>query len=656
MTKTGRRLAVFIKALLCLALAGAVVLPFYFVLLFEGCYWIHPIVAVFVFILSAAVLFLVRSFKTTKAVSILGIVCAVWLLLVFICGRAEDSFRENQRYLSPPDTKAEVFSGKKVMLLVPHQDDEINLLGGVIEEYVRYGSELTVVYSTNGDYYGNADIRLEEAVEVLSLLGVGEENIVFLGYGDEWQGGHIYNSSPNEQKTSRAGRGETYGSERFSPYRDGQAYTNENFRKDIKSVILEYRPEVIYCVDYDYNRDHRALSLMFEKVMGEILRQEADYRPVVMKGFAYSTAWYAAPDYEQQTNLASTVNIYDTEYMPENNIYLWQDRVRLPVCAASLSRTLETGRLYEALFLHRSQNAVDNASCIINSDKVFWQRETGSVLYDAAISVGSGRGELLNDFMLTESGNIEADVLPFEGTWRPDMDDRAPCIHVELPESQDISRLSFYDDPDLGRNILDLKVRLDDGTELMSGPLAKNGSATMLEFDKRSVKSMEIFVEEYEGERPGLTEIEAYSLPYVPPFELIKLTNQQGDFVYDCLCQEEELCLSLWSSLADKPAMEEMELELVGDGSAKIEDGQLKLYLDEGEKCEVTITHAASGLSDSVIARRCATEKENPLGCHIFERRQAMLDWQREKLGMIMNENLPGGLLYLACIYPYLSA
>jgi len=656
MTKTGKVLAVFIKALLCLGLAGAVVLPCYFVLLFEGCYWLHPAVAVVMFILSAAVLFLIRSFKAKKAALILGIVCVVWLSLGFIADRAEDSFRKNQRYLSPPDTKAEVFSGKKVMLLIPHQDDEINLLGGVIEEYVRYGSELTVVYSTNGDYYDNAAIRLEEAVEVLSLLGVGEENIVFLGYGDEWQGGHIYNSSPNEQKISRAGRGETYGSERFLPYRDGQAYTNENFRQDIKSVILEYRPEIIFCVDYDYNRDHRALSLMFEKVMGEILQQEADYRPVVMKGFAYSTAWYAVPDYEQQTNLASTVNIYDTEYMQENNIYLWRDRVRLPVCAASLSRTLETGRLYEALFRHRSQSAEDNADCIINSDKVFWQRETESILYDARISVSSGRGELLNDFMLTESSNIESDMLPFEGAWQPDMDDSSPCIRVELPERRDISRLSFYDDPDVSRNILKLKVRFDDGAELVSGPLVKNGSATTLEFDSRGVKSMEIYIEEYEGERPGLTEIEAYSQPYVPPFELIKLTNQQGDFVYDCLCQEEELCLSLWSNLTDKPAMEEMELELVGAGSAKIEDGQLKIDLDEGEKCTVTITHATSGLSDSVIVRRSGEEEKDSLGRHIFERRQATLDWQRERLGMIMNEELLGGLLYAACIYPYLSA
>lgn len=47
--------------------------------------------------------------------------------------------------------KRELYGGKRVLVVVPHQDDEINLLGGVFEEYLKYGSEIFPVYViTNG--------------------------------------------------------------------------------------------------------------------------------------------------------------------------------------------------------------------------------------------------------------------------------------------------------------------------------------------------------------------------------------------------------------------------------------------------------------------------------------------------------------------------
>jgi probable selenium-dependent hydroxylase accessory protein YqeC len=71
-----------------------------------------------------------------------------------------------------------VTSGKKVMLQVPHQDDDFNVLGGVIEEYVKYGSEATVVFSTNGDYNGLAETRFREAQNALGHIGIPKDHPV----------------------------------------------------------------------------------------------------------------------------------------------------------------------------------------------------------------------------------------------------------------------------------------------------------------------------------------------------------------------------------------------------------------------------------------------------------------------------------------------
>ena len=156
------------------------------------------------------------------------------------------------KYSETDNGKQALYAGKKVMLVVPHQDDEINLAGGVIEEYIRYGSEVYVVYVTNGDYRVPAEQRLKEAINALAVLGVDEENIIFLGYGDactDKNGVALYNT--DEQLTSRAGYSYTYTYDGHPPFREGRAYTRQNVLEDIRDVILEHCPDVIYGVDCD---------------------------------------------------------------------------------------------------------------------------------------------------------------------------------------------------------------------------------------------------------------------------------------------------------------------------------------------------------------------------------------------------------------------
>ena len=98
-----------------------------------------------------------------------------------------------------------IFADQKIMLIVPHQDDELNVLGGTIEEFVRYGSEVYVVYLTNGDMTP-AEFRYAEAIACLEKQGVPEDHVIFMGYGDQWQedGPHIYNADPGTVVQSRA--------------------------------------------------------------------------------------------------------------------------------------------------------------------------------------------------------------------------------------------------------------------------------------------------------------------------------------------------------------------------------------------------------------------------------------------------------------------
>ena len=84
---------------------------------------------------------------------------------------------------------------KKILIIVPHEDDEINLAGGLIYS-LKNKDNVYVTFVTNGDFIYKAKYRYMEAIKSLGILGVKKDNIIFLGYADQAydQSNHMYNS------------------------------------------------------------------------------------------------------------------------------------------------------------------------------------------------------------------------------------------------------------------------------------------------------------------------------------------------------------------------------------------------------------------------------------------------------------------------------
>lgn len=102
---------------------------------------------------------------------------------------------------------------KTVMIIVPHQDDEINLAGATIKNLTDNHIHVIVVFATTSDYHDSGIDRLHEALAASQILGVPEEDIVFLGYCNmpmvnETQ--HFYNADEDLIITSDQGLQETY--------------------------------------------------------------------------------------------------------------------------------------------------------------------------------------------------------------------------------------------------------------------------------------------------------------------------------------------------------------------------------------------------------------------------------------------------------------
>lgn len=548
-------------------------------------------VLIFSKILSRRVLQRVSIAASSLLVTAALFFCVVW-----------PAFAQKAFYNVPEVNRNNIFANRRVMLIVPHQDDEISLLSGVMELYAAAGSEVYVVFATNGDYETSAETRMNEALRATAIEGIIADNVLFLGYGDGLLP-QLYNGPGNILRLSPAGYTHTYGTATHPSYHVSD-YTRNHLIGDIMDLLNEYQPDTIYCVDYDSHPDHRVTSLAFEEALGQVLRQRSDYTPLVLKGFAYSMAWKAPNDFYAD-NLLSTRNPSQASYMCENDIYRWDDRLRLPVTAGNLSRLAYHTKTQRALSANDSQNAVWDAERMLNGDKVFWQRPTSSVLYRANIRVSSGDASTLNDFKLIDSKNVRSFDPPFQNAWSPAFEDKSPTITIELEQPTVLKELRLYDQPSMTDNVLNAIILLDGKQVLETGPLVQNGSATVVSLDSSTrVSSIEIRITDWQGEYWGITEVEAYTQPPESGLAFVKLTDDTGNFLYDAWTKPDGTILL---KAYQFPALETDFLQdctvTVNNPLCTVNKGKdgLSVFCPVNEKCLVRVSDATDSAYSDII-------------------------------------------------------
>lgn len=484
------------------------------------------------------------------------------------------------------------FKNKKVMVIVPHEDDDLLISGQVLPPMYKNGADVRVVFATNGDKRVSAYTRQSEACNALEKLGIPREKVIFLGYPDGTQlyvGKKAFSFSSGWDHTY-AGKGfKDYHFDRFGTH---AKYTAENMVDDIESVVLEYRPDYILAIDFDTHTDHRGVSISFEKAMERILKKESGYTPKVLKSFGYSLAWKSKPDF-YALNIKSTVmqdreKNNDPSYETDVPQYRWNNRIRLPIDKKSLSHSILRCSEYKALSEHLSQYAYCYSERIINGDSVYWNRRTDSLTYNADISVSSGDASLLNDFRLIGVGNRTAgpNVKLENCVSRFDKNDAQKTVTVKFDSPKTVSCVSLYDNFGLNSNILGGVITFSDGSKVEVPALNADGSETRVVFEpKHNITSFTFKVTEYEGVA-GLNEIEAFeNADYDMGFSLIKLKNADtDDYIYNYLITPDEKSLNLGVYLSNPNAGYTIKI-IEGDG-IKLE-GNTLVFDDDFEKCTV---------------------------------------------------------------------
>lgn len=162
-----------------------------------------------------------------------------------------------------------------ILILAPHNDDEILAAGGIIQRYAEAGSTVKVVIVTNGDGQRRrpnfvprlrADFvklgyrRQNESLEALEYLGLEENDVYFLGYPDRglssmwttnWNCDNLYYSKFTK----------TDHSPYDNSYTQNAPYGGFRIVQDIEEIMRKIKPDSVYLPHpNDHHSDHWATN------------------------------------------------------------------------------------------------------------------------------------------------------------------------------------------------------------------------------------------------------------------------------------------------------------------------------------------------------------------------------------------------------------
>ena len=270
-----------------------------------------------------------------------------------------------------------------IVIVVPHEDDEILMSAGVIREAVKAGISCTVVMATNGDYecsnYEKGQNRLRESIAGLQALGLSKEHLEIMGYADTGMPRedsfltHLYEEVEEEKCYPSSCTQETYGlveKDEFHKKKWGKhgKYCRRDFKKDLKEILREKKAEHIFTTSqYDTHGDHAALYWFVCEVLDE-LRNEEGYEPSLYCGLIHSCAG------DEVWPLRDTKKFTCPDGLEGQ--HPWEQRCTLELPEEMKQEKGTENLKYQALLQHKTAlepDAYEFLMAFIKDEEVFWK-------------------------------------------------------------------------------------------------------------------------------------------------------------------------------------------------------------------------------------------------------------------------------------------
>ncbi|MBQ9514171.1 MAG: PIG-L family deacetylase [Clostridia bacterium] len=477
-------------------------------------------------------------------------------LIHFIFGKYVLRYSDNENALK--------VQNKNILIFVPHEDDEINLMGGLIEFLIKEQTNNVYVYFfTNGDAFVKGTTRQKEALKCAKKYGLKEENVIFGGYGDLWQGANIYFSEGDEEKVSFCGKTEKYAIEKHRFFGTPK-YTRNNVIKDFTDVILQTKADIVFANDCDIHGVHKSLSMFLDEAM-KIVVKKYNLTPILLKGFCYDGVYNGKDDFH---NKVLQPTILEGKYS-NDNFYSRNNALIYPVYSKGLSKSIEFCSTFKKLMIHRSQHNFPFTRNVINSDKLFWQRRTDNLLLkEGVISVSSGNKEYLTDYKIFDYTDFKINLKPdknFALTFSED--DGKKEIKISFENYKHIALLNLYEcsfDVDASAKI---RIKYNDNTLNDTLYFGKINNYVI----NADVKELTISFSE-SNERVHLSEIEAFSnITQEVPIRFLAISHN-ANYIYDYVADDKTCNLTV---VDDKGVCRE-DVEIIStNGDYSFSDGKI---------------------------------------------------------------------------------
>lgn len=436
---------------------------------------------------------------------------------------------------------------KKILVVIPHQDDEIHVAGGVIEKF-HNNNDIYVCFTTNGDYVIPAKYRYKEAIKSLKKLGVEKNKVYFLGYCDQSYSGitHMYTSK--KDWTSKNNISETYGVVGIDEwcYIKNHIHNKLNINNlinDLRELIEFITPDIIVTNDLDFHPDHIMTALSVEKAINLILKNKGNYYPLLLKTFTYENSYFGPFDFNQ---LYPGESIFKTKdkLLLHNKYFSEEECLKIKINEKFYTLNLFKNVAYKAIKCHKSQVLTEHAFNMINCNFTYIPRFTNNLMYLANIETSSGQKEYLNDFILCDSSNIlngnNVNINYDQGIWIPEKNDDKKNIKIFFSDFVKVKYMVFYHGLN-NENIKNIEVKYN-------GKIIKHKFNNLLKKERilidDSVKTIEIKILD-NVVKNGFSEIELYdSIPSIKSNKV--LLNDKWTNNYICF-KDEKVKISIYS-------------------------------------------------------------------------------------------------------------
>ena len=433
---------------------------------------------------------------------------------------------------------AEPVSGEKILVVAPHEDDEMLAFGGIMRQALIYGDELRVVVVSNGDAEGGAEkgkTRIAETTNALLKIGVPREAVIFLGYGDTgWAVsglhtsfmGKLYQSTDPEKIYSSHVGSSTYGNPaigkddyHFTVYGEHGAYNRATLLGDLQRLINEYRPDRIYTTSiYDYHWGHKATGLFTNEAVVNIKRGDPSYSPILGSSIIHAMLTNGSQD----NNWPKVITDPDAtleSFTPPGDLHAnspleWSDRITVPAPVGMDQAPLSGNLKYQALQLYQSQLGStfekNFLASYVKSDEFYWEKDYSNIALCASVTVSSentGTGQTGEKAI---DGVTDGNPRFPDKEWVTAGEGSGAWIQLNWEKEHEIDRIALYDRPNSVEWVQGLDLTFSDGTTLAVGALPNNGKAKIVSFPSKRVTWVRATINKCQGMNIGLAEFEVY--------------------------------------------------------------------------------------------------------------------------------------------------